>query len=148
MAQFAVEEGLRSIHQEREGHDRGELHFRRLLEKLPAAAYTCDPDGLITYFNPQAVELWGRAPKLNDPVDRFCGSFKLFAADGAPIRHDRCGMAQALDTNQGYNGQEILVQRPDGRSLTVLAYANPIRDEAGPPFGAVNGLGGITDRKP
>ena len=44
-----------------------------LLEQLPAAAYTCDRDGLITYFNPQAVELWGRAPKLNDPADRFCG---------------------------------------------------------------------------
>lgn len=47
----------------------GEL--RRLLEKLPAAAYTCDADGLITYFNPRAVELWGRAPALDDPLDRY-----------------------------------------------------------------------------
>ena len=45
--------------------------FRRLLEKLPAGAYTCDVDGLITYFNQRAVELWGREPRLNDPVDRF-----------------------------------------------------------------------------
>lgn len=37
----------------------GEWHFRRLLEKLPAGAYTCNADGLITYYNPQAVELWG-----------------------------------------------------------------------------------------
>ena len=49
----------------------GNLEFRRLLEKLPAAAYTCDPEGLITYFNRRAVELWGREPKLNDPVDRY-----------------------------------------------------------------------------
>lgn len=61
---------------------RGEVQFRRLLEKLPAGAYTCDPEGLITYFNPHAVQLWGRAPTLNDPVDRFCGSFKLFSTDG------------------------------------------------------------------
>jgi PAS domain-containing protein len=47
------------------------LKFRRLLEKLPAGAYTCDADGLITYFNQRAVDLWGREPKLNDPVDRF-----------------------------------------------------------------------------
>jgi two-component system sensor kinase FixL len=47
------------------------LEFRRLLEKLPAGAYTCDVDGLITYFNQRAVELWGREPRLNDPVDRF-----------------------------------------------------------------------------
>ncbi len=51
--------------------DAGEVQFRRLLEKLPAGAYTCDPDGLITYFNQHAVRLWGRAPKLNDPMDRY-----------------------------------------------------------------------------
>jgi PAS domain-containing protein len=48
-----------------------ELEFRRLLEKLPAGAYMCDPDGLITYYNQRAVELWGRAPKLNEPEDRY-----------------------------------------------------------------------------
>jgi two-component system sensor kinase FixL len=50
---------------------RSDLEFQRLLAKLPAAAYTCDADGLITYFNERAVELWGREPKLNDPVDRY-----------------------------------------------------------------------------
>ena len=72
-----------------------ELRFRGLLEKLPAGAYTCDPDGLITYFNQHAAQLWGRAPKLNDPVDRFCGSFKLYAIDGSPISHYECWMALA-----------------------------------------------------
>jgi PAS domain-containing protein len=42
-----------------------------MVEKLPAAAYTCDADGLVTYFNQRAVELWGREPKLNDPMDRY-----------------------------------------------------------------------------
>ena len=74
----------------------GEAHFRRLLENLPAGAYTCDPDGLITYFNQHAVQLWGRAPKLNDPVDRFCGSFKLFTTDGSPVAHEHCWMGLAL----------------------------------------------------
>jgi PAS domain-containing protein len=45
--------------------------FRRLLEVLPAAAYTTDAEGLITAFNRRAVELWGRAPRLNDPIDRY-----------------------------------------------------------------------------
>lgn len=48
-----------------------DLAFRRMVEKLPAAAYTCDADGLVTYFNQRAVELWGREPKLNDPMDRY-----------------------------------------------------------------------------
>jgi two-component sensor histidine kinase/PAS domain-containing protein len=125
----------------------GEWQFQRLLEKLPAAAYTCDPDGLITYFNPQAVKFWGRAPKLHDPVDRFCGSFKLFATDGTPIAHDACWMALALKMNQEYNGHEIIIERPDGQRLTALAYANPVHDEAGTLLGAVNVLVDITERK-
>src|SRR6266851_9591293 len=82
----------------------GELHLGALLEKLPGGAYTCDPDGLITYFNQHAVRLWGRQPRLNHPVDRFCGSFKLFATDGSPIAHDQCWMALALKNRLEYNG--------------------------------------------
>jgi len=124
-----------------------ELQFHRLLEHLPAAAYTCDAEGLITYFNQNAVELWGRAPKLNDPVDRFCGSFKLFSADGSAITHDQCWMALALRTGKEYNGQEIIVECPGGERRTALAHANPIRDESGTLLGAVNILVDISDRK-
>src|SRR2546421_1159355 len=84
-----------------------DLEFQRLLAKVPAAAYTCNAHGLITYFNERAVGLWGREPKLNDPVDRFCGSFKLFAADGSSIPHHECWMALALRHRKSYNGQEI-----------------------------------------
>ena len=98
----------------------------------------CDPDGLITHFNEHAVKLWGRAPKLNDPVDRFCGSFKLFAKDGTRIPHDACWMALALQTGTEYNGEEIIIERPDGHRLTALAHANPIWDDAGELVGAVN----------
>src|SRR5262249_19035569 len=59
-----------------------EAQLRQVLETLPAAAYTCDHDGLITYFNQRSVELWGRAPRLNDPADRFCGSIRLFSPAG------------------------------------------------------------------
>lgn len=125
----------------------GELQFRRLLEKLPAGAYTCDSEGLITYFNQHAEQLWGRAPLLNDPVDRFCGSFKLFSAEGSPITHDRCWMALALEKNEEYNGHEILIERPDGQRLTALAHANPIHDDSGNLLGAVNVLVDISERK-
>ena len=126
---------------------KNEVKFRRLLEKLPAGAYTCDPEGLITYFNLRAVQLWGRAPKLHNPVDRFCGSFKLFSKDGSPISHDQCWMALALKMNQEYNGQEIIIERPNGQRCTALAYANPIQDESGKLLGAVNILVDITAHK-
>ena len=121
--------------------------FRWLLEKLPIAAYVCDADGLITYFNSRAAEVWGREPKLNDPAERFCGSARLFATDGSPVSHDECWMALALRDGVDYNGHEIVIERPDGTRLTGLAHVNALRDEAGRVRGAVNVVVDITDRK-
>src|SRR5680860_225844 len=117
-----------------------ELQLLELLDKFSAAAYTCDPQGLITSFNARAVELWGRAPKTYDAADSYCGSYKLFSTDGAPIPHNQCWMARALQENKEYNGLEIIIERPDGKRLTALAHANPIRDHAGQILGAVNVL--------
>src|SRR5262245_21391970 len=121
--------------------------FQRFLDKLPAGAYTCDRDGLITYFNRQAEKLWGRAPALNDPADRYCGSFRLFASSGEPLKHDQCWMARALHTGGEYDGEEIVIERPDGSRLTVQAHARPMRDAAGAITGAINVLIDISDRK-
>ncbi len=134
------EEALRRSENERR------IEFQRMLNKLPAGAYTCDEEGLITFYNEKAVELWGRAPKLNDAADRFCGSFKLFI-HGEPIKHDECWMALALKNNQGYNGQEVEIERPNGEKLTVMANANPVHDEDGKLIGAINVLVDISDRK-
>ncbi len=124
-----------------------DVEFSRLLAKLPAAAYTCDAEGFITYFNERAVELWGREPKLKDPVDRYCGSFKLFTVDGSPIPHDHCWMALALRDGKPYNGLEIVIERPDGSRWDALAHANPFFDEQGGLAGAVNVLIDITHRR-
>lgn len=124
-----------------------ELWFRSLLENLPAAAYTCNRDGLITYFNQQAVELWGREPQLNSWDDRFCGAHKLFTINGESIARDRSWMALALAHECQYNGREIFIERFDGSRVPVLVYANPLRDEKGHLIGAMNVLVDITERK-
>ena len=124
-----------------------ERRLRRVLERMPAGAYLCDRNGLITYYNQQAEQLWGRAPKLNDPIDRYCGSFKLYASDGTPIKHSECWMALALREETAYDGQEIIVERPDGQRMTVLAHASPIWDDDDELMGAVNVLVDISDRK-
>src|SRR6201993_4069517 len=125
----------------------GGSEFLLLLDKLPAAAYTCDTEGLITYFNQPALRLWGRAPKLRDPSDRFCGSFRLHSADDQPLSHDNCWMALALRGDREYTGCEIIVERPDGERLNVSAYASPIHDKSGKLIGAVNVLFDITEHK-
>ena len=124
------------------------VEFSGLLAKLPAAAYTCDAEGLITYFNDRAVELWGRAPKLNDargPLLRL-----VQALHGRMVHrssHEECWMNLALRDRKAYNGQEIVIERPDGSRVAALAHANPFLDENGEVAGAVNVLVDITDRK-
>ena len=66
----------------------GEASWQGILDVIPAAAYTCDAQGLITYFNPVAEALWGRAPKLRDAGERFCGSYGLYLSDGPAIRRE------------------------------------------------------------
>src|SRR5579863_4220645 len=111
-----------------------------MFECLPAGAYACDAEGLITYFNSRAQDIWGRAPALNDSADRYCGSFRMFSSDGAPIKHDDCWMALALRNGRVYSGEEIRIQRPDGERRTVLAHASPFYDGSGTLLGAVNVL--------
>ncbi|MDI3284848.1 ATP-binding protein [Polyangium sp. 15x6] len=124
-----------------------ERRFHDLLEGLPAAAYTCDSKGLITFFNRPAEKVWGRAPKLRHERDRFCGSFRLFTPEGKPIPHDECWMARALETGEPHNGFEIVIEQPSGAQVVALAHANPLRDRQGHLIGAVNVLVDITDRK-
>ncbi|MEX2122703.1 MAG: PAS domain S-box protein [Woeseia sp.] len=121
--------------------------YYRLLDTLPAAAYTCDERGLITYFNQRAVEIWGRAPKLHDPEDRFCGSFRLFSSDGMPLRHDQCWMALGLEEGREFDNQEIVIERPDGSRVIALAHVHPLYDAEGALIGATNILLDITDFK-
>jgi PAS domain S-box-containing protein len=124
-----------------------EAEFHRLLDKIPAAAYTCDPSGLITYYNTRAVELWGRAPQLESALDRYCGSYRLYSSDGTPIAHDECWMALALRTGEEYTGREIVIERPDGSRVTALAHAHPLHDQFGRLQGGVNILVDTSERK-
>lgn len=121
-----------------------ETRYRELLDYLPAAAYTCDANGLITYFNQQAIRLWGRVPALNDPADRFSGAFKLFAPDGSAISHEQSWMAQALRQDRPFDAREVIMERPDGSRRIVLAHVTPTHDENGKLTGAVNMLVDIT----
>ncbi len=121
--------------------------LRHMLEAIPTGAYICDANGLITYFNQSAVQVWGRRPRLNDQADRYCGSHKLLTRDGSPVPHDQGWMALTLQDKKAYPGKEIVIERPDGSRLPVLAYTQPFLDEQGQLTGAMNVLVDMTERK-
>lgn len=122
-----------------------ERRFRKLLDALPAAVYTTDAAGRITYFNEAAATMWGHRPQLG--TSEWCGSWKLFWPDGTPLAHDECPMAVALKENRSVRGMEASAERPDGTRVPFIPYPSPIHDETGKLVGAVNMLVDITDRK-
>jgi PAS domain S-box-containing protein len=119
----------------------------RLFEQLPFAVYVCDRDGLVLRYNRRAAELWGRAPKLGDPSERFCGSYRMFRPDGSLLPHYQCPMADVLRTGVSVREQEVHIERPDGSRGIALVDIEAVKDSDGNIVGAVNCFQDITERK-
>jgi PAS domain S-box-containing protein len=127
------------------GHKEDEGFFRSVLDALPAAIYTTDAAGRITYYNKAAVELAGREPTLGE--DEWCVTWRLYHADGEPLPHENCPMAVALKENRAVRGVEAVLERPDGTRIPFMPYPTPLHDADGRMIGAVNMLVDIGDRK-
>ena len=125
--------------------EESERRLRDLLEFLPAAIYTTDAEGRITFFNEAAIRLAGREPTLGS--DWWCVTWKLYWPDGTPMPHDQCPMAIALRENRAVRGGEAIAERPDGTRVPFIPYPTPLRDADGALIGAINMLVDITDRK-
>ena len=121
-----------------------EIGYRDILEDLPAAIYTTDCDGRITYFNRACAELAGRTPVLGE--DRWCVIWKLFGADGKAVPRAESPTAVALREKQASRGVENIAERPDGSRITILSYPTPIFDSRGECIGAVNMLVDTTEQ--
>ena len=121
-----------------------ERHMRELLEVLPAAVYTTDAKGRITFFNRAAVEMAGRTPR---PGDEWCVTWRLYNPDGTPLPHDQCPMAVALKENRPVRGIEAIAERPDGTRVPFMPYPTPLHDAEGRLIGAINMLVDISERK-
>lgn len=117
------------------------------LDAIPGAVYLCDGTGMLVRYNREAVELWGRDPRLHDPSERFCGSFALYHMDGRPLRREDTPMATALKTAEPARNFEVVMERPDGRRFIALVNIRALRDDEGRIQGAINCFQDITARK-
>ena len=118
---------------------------RDLLAALPVAIYTTDAEGRITFFNEAAATLWGQRPLLG--ADRYCGSWRILAADGTPLVHDQTPVAIALRTGKDVADAERITLRPDGSRVTIAPFTTLLRDADGAVTGAINMLVDVTASK-
>jgi PAS domain S-box-containing protein len=122
-----------------------ELRYRGLIEGVGVAVYTTDAEGRITLYNEAAVELWGRRPEIGK--DLWCGSLRLYQADGTPMAHDECPMALTLKEGRPVTAREAVLERPDGTRVPFIPFPTPLFNTDGSLVGAVNVLVDIRDRK-
>ena len=127
------------------GGDQANSVFRKMIESLPAAIYTTDAQGRLTYFNAAAVALAGRIPELGS--QQWCITWKIFLPDGTPVPHDQCPMAIALQGGIPADGSEFIAERPDGTRFWFTPYPAVLRDSEGRITGGINLLVDITARK-
>jgi PAS domain S-box-containing protein len=95
-----------------------EMRLQELLSAIPAAIYTTDAKGKITYFNEAAVEFAGRRPEIGS--DEWCVSWKLFWPDGRPLPLEQCPMALCLKEGRPIRGVEAVAERPDGSRVPFI----------------------------
>lgn len=118
--------------------------YRGLIEKLPAALYTCDENGYIQLYNKAAAELWGKEPELGK--ERWSAASGHFRPDGSEMTLDECPMYTVLTAGVIRN-TEMILERPDGTCRNVVPYPQPIYDGDGKMIGALNMLLDITEEK-
>jgi PAS domain S-box-containing protein len=122
-----------------------ETQLRAVLDALPAAVYTTDAVGRVTYYNQAAADLAGRRPVLG--TDEWCVTWRLYTTDGEPLPHELCPMAIAIKENRAVRGAEAVLERPDGSRVPFVPYPTPLRDASGVLIGAVNMLVDVSERK-
>ncbi len=123
---------------------RGE-HFKKLVQNLPAAVYSCNLDGHVNFYNDAAAKIWGRNPEINK--DLWCGSHKMFNTDGSPLPHESSPMAVSIKEGKPVIGEEIIVERPDGSRSVIMVHPQPEYGLSGELIGAINIGIDITEQK-
>src|SRR6266853_821721 len=125
-------------------HD-SERQLQELIAAIPAAIYTTDAQGKITYFNEAATQLVGHTP--TNGSDEWCVTWKLYNPNGTPLPYDQCPMAIALKEGRAIRNAEVVAERPDGTRVPFIPYPTPLRDGAGKIVGAINMLVDVSERK-
>ena len=120
------------------------LFPNQVLEHLPVAFCSCDTEGKITEFNHHATDLWGSESAAGA---RFHGAARLLDAKGKSLPQEQSPMACALRSRKPQRNTELMIQRPDGRRITVLSNAAPLFDAEGKLTGAMEVFHDITERR-
>ncbi|MGH6671376.1 MAG: PAS domain-containing protein [Xanthobacteraceae bacterium] len=117
------------------------------LDAIPTGLCVCRADGVLLRYNQRAIELWGRAPRLNDPGELDGGTFRRYSADGSTLPFAASPVGTVLRTGATLLGAELTIEKPDGSRIPVLMNVAPLQSSLGHIEGAVCSFQEFTERK-
>lgn len=111
---------------------RARADLEALIDTSPVGVAVFDAkSGRVVSFNQEAKRIVGslRIPDL--PLEQLPDNITCRRADGREVTFKEFPLAQALSRATTVRAEEIVLQVPDGRSVTTLINATPIRAEDG-----------------
>jgi PAS domain S-box-containing protein len=90
-----------------------------VLENLPEGAFIAEADGRVMLANQAARQLLGRDVPPGTRIDVEGEAYGFRRADGTPYPADELPISRAL-RGEPVTRQEVVIQRPDGSSVTVM----------------------------
>ena len=111
---------------------RARADLETLINTSPVGVVVFDArTGVPVSFNREVRRIIGGLQTPGSPVEQLLDVVTVRRADGREIALAEFPLAQALSTGETVRAEEIVIQVPDGRSVTTLVNATPIRSEAG-----------------
>ena len=111
---------------------RARADLETLINTSPVGVVVLDArTGVPVSFNREVRRIIGGLLTPGSPVEQLLDMVTVRRADGSEISLAEFPLAQTLSTSETVRAEEIVIQVPDGRSVTTLVNATPIRSEAG-----------------
>ena len=111
---------------------RARVDMETLIETSPVGVIVFDARaGVPVSLNQETRRILGSLRTQGGGVEQLLDNLTFRRADGREISLEEFPLAQALSTGETVRAEEIVIQVPDGRSVTTLVNATPIPSEDG-----------------
>ena len=111
---------------------RARAGLEALINTSPVGVLVFDAaTGALASLNREARRIVNDLHTPGRPLEQLLGVLTFRRADGREISLEEFPLAQTLSTGETVRAEEIVIQIPDGRSVTTIINATPIHSEEG-----------------
>ncbi|MDE2742265.1 MAG: ATP-binding protein [Gemmatimonadota bacterium] len=111
---------------------RARVDLETLIDTSPVGVVVLDArTGVPVSFNRESRRIIGSLQTPGSPVEQLLDVITVRRADGREIALNEFPLEQVLSTGETVRAEEIVLQVPDGRSVTTVVNATPIRSQDG-----------------